>query len=241
VGVELYPAIDLRGGRVVRLSQGDYSRETAYGDDPVSVADGFAAAGAPWVHVVDLDAARSGDPVNRPIIATIAARLVGRARLQTGGGVRTVADAEALSAAGVSRVVMGSAAVADPNLVSTIADVIDVAVGLDHRSGRVAVHGWTEDSGVSLDDALTWFPRAVAFVITDIARDGMLSGPDVDGLAHAIARTSVPVIASGGVASLDDVSTLAGLAGLAGIITGRAIYEGRFTVPEALARLKARS
>jgi phosphoribosylformimino-5-aminoimidazole carboxamide ribotide isomerase len=241
VGVELYPAIDLRGGRVVRLSQGDYSRETAYGDDPVSVADGFAAAGAPWVHVVDLDAARSGDPVNRPIIATIAARLVGRARLQTGGGVRTVADAEALSAAGVSRVVMGSAAVADPNLVSTIADVIDVAVGLDHRSGRVAVHGWTEDSGVSLDDALTWFPRAAAFVITDIARDGMLSGPDVDGLAHAIARTSVPVIASGGVASLDDVSTLAGLAGLAGIITGRAIYEGRFTVPEALARLKARS
>jgi len=241
VGVELYPAIDLRGGRVVRLSQGDYSRETAYGDDPVSVADGFAAAGAPWVHVVDLDAARSGDPVNRPIIATIAARLVGRARLQTGGGVRTVADAEALSAAGVSRVVMGSAAVADPNLVSTIADVIDVAVGLDHRSGRVAVHGWTEDSGVSLDDALTWFPRAVAFVITDIARDGMLSGPDVDGLAHAIARTSVPVIASGGVASLDDVSTLAGLAGLAGIITGRAIYEGRFTVPEALARLKAQS
>jgi phosphoribosylformimino-5-aminoimidazole carboxamide ribotide isomerase len=241
VGVELYPAIDLRGGRVVRLSQGDYSRETAYGDDPVSVADGFAAAGAPWVHVVDLDAARSGDPVNRPIIATIAARLVGRARLQTGGGVRTVADAEALSAAGVSRVVMGSAAVADPNLVSTTADVIDVAVGLDHRSGRVAVHGWTEDSGVSLDDALTWFPRAAAFVITDIARDGMLSGPDVDGLAHAIARTSVPVIASGGVASLDDVSTLAGLAGLAGIITGRAIYEGRFTVPEALARLKARS
>ncbi|MEY3091775.1 MAG: 1-(5-phosphoribosyl)-5-[(5-phosphoribosylamino) methylideneamino] imidazole-4-carboxamide isomerase [Actinomycetota bacterium] len=241
MGVELYPAIDLRGGRVVRLSQGDYSRETAYGDDPVSVADGFAAAGAPWVHVVDLDAARSGDPVNRPIIATIAARLVGRARLQTGGGVRTVADAEALSAAGVSRVVMGSAAVADPNLVSTIADVIDVAVGLDHRSGRVAVHGWTEDSGVSLDDALTWFPRAAAFVITDIARDGMLSGPDVDGLAHAIARTSVPVIASGGVASLDDVSTLAGLAGLAGIITGRAIYEGRFTVPEALARLKARS
>lgn len=241
MGVELYPAIDLRGGRVVRLSQGDYSRETAYGDDPVSVADGFAAAGASWVHVVDLDAARSGDPVNRPIIATIAARLVGRARLQTGGGVRTVADAEALSAAGVSRVVMGSAAVADPNLVSTIADVIDVAVGLDHRSGRVAVHGWTEDSGVSLDDALTWFPRAAAFVITDIARDGMLSGPDVDGLAHAIARTSVPVIASGGVASLDDVSTLAGLAGLAGIITGRAIYEGRFTVPEALARLKARS
>lgn len=225
----------------MRLSQGDYARETTYGDDPVRVADEFATAGAPWVHVVDLDAARSGDPVNRPIIATIASRLAGRARLQTGGGVRTVADGEALRDAGVARVVMGSAAVADPNLVSAVADVIDVAVGLDHRAGRVAVHGWTEDSGVSLDDALTWFPRAAAFVITDIARDGMLSGPDVDGLAHAIARTSVPVIASGGVASLDDVATLAGLSGLAGVITGRAIYEGRFTVPEALAVLRDQS
>jgi len=241
VAVELYPAIDLRGGRVVRLSQGDYARETTYGDDPVRVADEFATAGAPWVHVVDLDAARSGDPVNRPIIATIASRLAGRARLQTGGGVRTLSDAEALRDAGVARVVMGSAAVADPNLVSAVADAIDVAVGLDHRAGRVAVHGWTEDSGVSLDDALTWFPRAAAFVITDIARDGMLSGPDVDGLAHAIARTSVPVIASGGVATLDDVATLAGLSGLAGVITGRAIYEGRFTVPEALAVLRDQS
>jgi len=225
----------------VRLSQGDYARETTYGDDPVRVADEFATAGAPWVHVVDLDAARSGDPVNRPIIATIASRLAGRARLQTGGGVRTLSDAEALRDAGVARVVMGSAAVADPNLVSAVADAIDVAVGLDHRAGRVAVHGWTEDSGVSLDDALTWFPRAAAFVITDIARDGMLSGPDVDGLAHAIARTSVPVIASGGVATLDDVATLAGLSGLAGVITGRAIYEGRFTVPEALAVLRDQS
>ena len=241
MAVELYPAIDLRGGRVVRLSQGDYARETTYGDDPVRVADEFATAGAPWVHVVDLDAARSGDPVNRPIIATIASRLAGRARLQTGGGVRTLSDAEALRDAGVARVVMGSAAVADPNLVSAVADAIDVAVGLDHRAGRVAVHGWTEDSGVSLDDALTWFPRAAAFVITDIARDGMLSGPDVDGLAHAIAHTSVPVIASGGVASLDDVATLARLSGLAGVITGRAIYEGRFTVPEALAVLREQS
>ena len=241
MAVELYPAIDLRGGRVVRLTQGDYARETTYGDDPVRVADEFAAAGSPWVHVVDLDAARSGDPVNRPIIAAIAACLTGRARLQTGGGVRSVSDAEALRAAGVARVVMGSAAVAEPELVNTVAGVIDVAVGLDHRAGRVAVHGWTEDSGVSLDDALTWFPRAAAFVITDIARDGMLSGPDVDGLAHAIALTSVPVIASGGVASLDDLTTLATLSGLAGIITGRAIYEGRFTVSDALAVLGSQS
>ena len=238
MAVDLYPAIALRGGRVVRLAQGDYSRETAYGDDPVSVADGFATDGAPWVHVVDLDAARSGGPVNRPIIAAIAARLAGRARVQTGGGVRSLADVEALREAGVARVVMGSAAVADPGIVAAAADVIDVAVGLDHRSGRVAVHGWTEDSGASLDDALTWFPRAAAFVVTDISRDGMLGGPDLDGLRTAVARASAPVIASGGVSSLDDLTALARLAGLGGIITGRAVYEGRFTVRDALSRLR---
>jgi len=112
--IELYPAIDVRGGRVVRLSQGDYAAETVYGDDPVAVAVGFADAGATWVHVVDLDAARTGDPVNRPVVARIAAALAGRCRLQCGGGVRTTADVEALAVAGVARVVMGSAAVREP-------------------------------------------------------------------------------------------------------------------------------
>jgi len=235
--IELYPAIDLRAGRVVRLSQGDYAAETVYGDDPVAVAAAFADAGAPWVHVVDLDAARTGDPVNRPVVARIAAALAGRCRLQTGGGVRTVADVEALVEAGVTRVVMGSAAVRDPALVEAASGVMPVAVGLDHRRGELAVHGWTEGSGVALADALGMFPTAAAFVITDIARDGMLVGPDIEGLTVAAAASDVPVIASGGVAALADLRLLADVPDLAGVITGKALYERRFTVAEALAAL----
>ena len=233
--IELYPAIDLRDGQVVRLRKGDYADQTTYGDDPVAVAVGFAEAGAPWVHVVDLDAARSGSPVNRPVVAAIASAVAGTARVQTGGGVRTVDDARTLAGAGVARVVMGSAAVATPSLVADVAAIVPVAVGLDHRGGEVAVHGWTAGSGVQLDEALGWFPDAAAFVITDIGRDGMLTGPDVDGLAAAAARTAIPVIASGGVATLADLAALAAVAGIAGVITGKAIYEGRFTVEEALA------
>jgi phosphoribosylformimino-5-aminoimidazole carboxamide ribotide isomerase len=232
--VELFPAIDLRGGRVVRLRQGDYADETVYGDDPVAVAEGFVEQGANWIHVVDLDAARSGDPINRPVIADVARRLAGRARVQTGGGVRTVADATALADAGVARVVMGSAAVATPNLVADASRILPVAVGLDHRSGEVAVHGWTEGSGRMLDEVIGWFPDAAAFVVTDIARDGMLNGPDVDGLADVAARTTTPVIASGGVGTLDDVAALAAIPGLHGVITGKALYEGRFTVADAI-------
>ena len=236
--VDLYPAIDLRGGRVVRLTKGDYDAETVYGDDPVAVAESFVAAGAPWVHVVDLDAARSGDPVNREVVGRIAAVLHGRAGLQNGGGVRTLDDARALADVGVSRVVMGSAAVQHPDLVARASEIVPVAVGLDHRDGELAVHGWTEGSGVRLEDALGRFPTASAFVITDISRDGMLTGPDVDGLAAAVAATPVPVVASGGVASLDDIVALARIPGLGGIITGKAVYEGRFTVADAIAALE---
>jgi phosphoribosylformimino-5-aminoimidazole carboxamide ribotide isomerase len=236
---DLYPAIDLRGGRVVRLTKGDYAAETVYGDDPVAVAASFAAAGSPWVHVVDLDAARSGNPVNRPVVAAIAAALRGRAHVQTGGGIRTATDAEALAAAGVSRVVMGSAAVRQPGLVDDVARIVPVAVGLDHRDGELAIHGWTEGSGVRLDAALGMFPTASAFVITDISRDGMLVGPDLVGLAAAVGATDVPVIASGGVATLDDVRALAAIPGLGGVITGKALYEGRFTVAQALDALEA--
>ena len=236
--VDLYPAIDLRGGNVVRLTKGDYDAETVYGDDPVAVARSFVAAGAPWIHVVDLDAARSGDPVNRAVVARIAAAIDGEASLQNGGGVRTLDDAKALADAGVSRVVMGSAAIRDPDLVTRVGEIVPVAVGLDHRDGELAVHGWTEGSGVRLDDALGRFPAAAAFVITDIGRDGMLTGPDVDGLAAAVAATPIPVVASGGVSSLDDVVALARIPGLGGIITGKAIYEGRFTVAEAVQALE---
>lgn len=241
MAVELYPAIDLRGGHVVRLLQGDYARETVYGEDPVAVARSFVDEGARWIHIVDLDAARSGDPVNRPVIRRVVESLRGSAKVQTGGGVRSIDDARELASAGVARVVMGSAAVKDPDIVTEVSTVIPVAVGLDHRAGEVSVHGWTEGSGLRVEDALGLFPSAAAFVITDIARDGMLAGPDVEGLADAARRTTVPVIASGGVSSLDDVSRLSAIAGLAGVISGKAIYEGRFTVRAAVELLRGDS
>jgi phosphoribosylformimino-5-aminoimidazole carboxamide ribotide isomerase len=238
MSVELYPAIDLRDGKVVRLLQGDYDQQTTYGDDPVAVARSFVEQGAPWIHVVDLDAARSGSPVNRPVVAAIAAAVRGAAQVQTGGGVRTVDDARALADAGVARVVMGSAAVQSPELVDAAAAIVSVAVGLDHRGGELAVHGWTEGSGVQLLDALRRFTSASAFVITDIARDGMLQGPDLEGLAAAASATDVPVIASGGVSSLADVVALACVPGIGGVITGKALYEGRFTVAQAVDALR---
>jgi phosphoribosylformimino-5-aminoimidazole carboxamide ribotide isomerase len=233
----LYPAIDVFGGKVVRLRQGEYDDSTVYGVDPVAMALSFVDQGATWVHMVDLDAARSGEPVNRSVIAAVARAIAGRASLQVGGGVRTEADAEALAAAGVTRVVMGSAAVADPSLVRRVSDIVSVAVGLDHRNGVAATHGWTESSGVQVDELLAKFPNASAFVITDIARDGMLTGPDVEGLAHAVSQTPIPVIASGGVGSLSHLAELATVIGLNGVIVGKALYESKFSVSEALVAL----
>jgi phosphoribosylformimino-5-aminoimidazole carboxamide ribotide isomerase len=232
--IDLYPAIDIRGGHVVRLRQGDYNDETVYGVDPVAVARSFVEQGARWIHMVDLDAAKTGEPTNRPVIAEVARSVSGLAHLQVGGGVRTSDDARQLRDAGVSRVVMGSAAVADPDVVNNVASVIDVAVGLDHRGGDVAVHGWTQQSGRSLHDMLLLFPRASVFVITDISRDGMLEGPDIEGLRGAVSASPIPVIASGGVGSLDDVRSLAEISGLGGVIAGKALYEKRFTVREAV-------
>jgi phosphoribosylformimino-5-aminoimidazole carboxamide ribotide isomerase len=189
------------------------------------------------VHVVDLDAARSGDPVNRPVVAAIAAALAGVALVQTGGGVRSLDDARELADAGVARVVMGSAAVREPALVQAASEIVPVAVGLDHRDGEVAVHGWTEGSGLLLDDAFGLFPAAAVFVVTDIGRDGMLVGPDIDGLTRSAELAGSPVIASGGVSGLADVVALARIENLGGIITGKAIYEGRFTVVEAIEAL----
>jgi phosphoribosylformimino-5-aminoimidazole carboxamide ribotide isomerase len=154
--------------------------------------------------------------------------------VQVGGGVRTVDDARELRDGGVARVVMGSAAVGDPSLVERVAAVVPVAVGLDHRAGNVATHGWTESSGRMVLDMLGEFPSASAFVITDISRDGMLVGPDVDGLVAAAAATGVPVIASGGVGTLAHLRALAAFPRLGGVIVGKAIYEGKFTVAEAV-------
>ena len=230
----LYPAIDLLDGEVVRLRQGEYGDSTVYGSDPVEVASGFMEAGATWVHMVDLDAARSGRAHNRGLIAAVAGALAGRASVQVGGGVRTVDDARELRDAGVARVVMGSAAVNDPPLVERVAGVVPVAVGLDHRAGNIATHGWTESSGRMVLDVLADYPSASAFVITDISRDGMLVGPDVEGLVAAAAATGVPVIASGGVGTLAHLRELAAFPQLGGVIVGKAIYENRFTVAEAV-------
>ncbi|MEY4165572.1 MAG: 1-(5-phosphoribosyl)-5-[(5-phosphoribosylamino) methylideneamino] imidazole-4-carboxamide isomerase [Actinomycetota bacterium] len=236
--IDLYPAIDVRGGRVVRLTQGRYDDETVYGDDPLTIAREFIDAGATWIHVVDLDAAKSGVGTNRDVIEGISRVAAGVARVQVGGGVRSVADARELAHRGVSRVVMGSAAMSTPQLVAEVAQLVPVAVGLDHRGGEVSVDGWTRSGGRRIEECVTLFPDAAAFVVTDISRDGMLMGPDVDGLVALAEATSTPVIASGGVASIDNLVALRATGVIAGVITGKAIYEGRFTVGEALAALK---
>lgn len=236
--MDLYPAIDLRGGRCVRLYQGDYAQETVYADDPVAQARAFADAGAPWVHVVDLDGARSGVPAHTEQIAAIAAAV--DIPVQTGGGIRDEGAAEALFAAGVARIVFGTVALEQPELVATVAARHPVAVGLDASGGQVAVRGWEETSGRSVLDVAREFESAgiAALVVTDIGRDGTLEGPDVDGLAAVLAATSVDVVASGGVGSLEDLQALCALdAGgrrLSGAIVGRALYEGSFTLDEAL-------
>ncbi|MDQ3468596.1 MAG: HisA/HisF-related TIM barrel protein, partial [Actinomycetota bacterium] len=157
--------------------------------------------------------------------------------VQASGGVRSIDAARALAAAGVDRVVMGSAAVATSALVDDVAAIVPVAVGLDHRDGRLAVNGWTATATMTVAEALVRFASAAAFVVTDIARDGLLGGPDVEGLAATVAATTVPIIASGGVGALSDIRALAAIPGLHGIITGRALYEGRFGVADALATL----
>ena len=233
--MDLYPAIDLRGGRVVRLYQGDFDKETAYGVDPVAVAKRYAAAGAHWIHMVDLDAARTGTPENRPVIAAVAAAVAGDARVQASGGVRDRASAEALLACGVDRVVLGTAAVEHPDLVVELAASCQVAVGIDARGREVAVRGWTEGSGVDLFDLLARFAGSgvAAVIVTDIGRDSTLAGPDLGGLAAVVAATDIAVIASGGVGTLADLEERATL-GLDGVIVGKALYEGKFTVEEAI-------
>lgn len=241
--MDLFPAIDLRGGRVVQLVQGDYGRERVYGDDPVGVATAYAAAGARWLHVVDLDAARTGEPVNRELVGAIAAAV--EVPVQTSGGIRDVAAAEAVLALGVARVVIGTAAVEDPGLVRRLTRRHPgrVAVGLDGRGREVAVKGWSEAPGADLLDLARRYDSegVAALVVTEISRDGMLGGPDMEGVAAVLEVTGVDVVASGGVSSLDDLRGLAALdvggRRLAGAIVGTALYEGRFTVEEAIAAL----
>ena len=230
--MDLYPAIDLRGGRCVRLHQGDFDRETVYGDDPVGQAKRFADAGAPWLHVVDLDASR-GQGSNRDVVIAVAAAIA-PVPVQTGGGVR---DGSLLDE-GVSRIVLGSVAVHDRALAGRLvaAHPGRVSIGLDHRDGEIRIRGWEERSGVELLDAIGWpeFAEAASFVVTNIAKDATLEGPDLGGLADIVRATTVPIIASGGVGGLDDLRALTEV-GVQGVIVGKALYEGRFTIEEALA------
>jgi phosphoribosylformimino-5-aminoimidazole carboxamide ribotide isomerase len=239
--MDLFPAIDLRGGRCVRLAEGDFGRETVYGSDPVERAKSFEAAGARWLHVVDLDAARTGVASNRPVVTAIAAAV--NIPVQVGGGVRTLADASELLEAGVARVVVGTAAVLQGGALAEIAQRWPgrVAAGVDHRDGEVRVRGWAEGSGRDVASVVSELTAAgaTAVVVTEISRDGLMLGPDVAGYRALLETCEVPLIASGGVGSLDDLRRLARLqaAGrrLAGVIVGRAIYEGRFGVPDAVA------
>lgn len=240
--MKLFPAIDLRGGNVVRLTKGDFAAETVYGDDPVAVARSFVAAGAGWVHVVDLDAAKTGSATNLEAIAAIVAAV--EVPVQAGGGVRDHRRAERLLDLGVRRVVVGTAAVEAPGFVRELAAAhpSQVAVGLDGRGGKVAVHGWIGETDLSVIDVARRFEDAgvAAVIVTDIDRDGMLGGPDIVGLGEVLAATSLDVVASGGVGAIDDLRALAAVRApdgrrLAGAIVGKAIYEGRFDVASAVA------
>lgn len=237
----LLPAIDVRHGRVVRLSQGEANRETVYGDDPLAVAERFADEGAGWLHLVDLDRA-FGEGDNAALLGRVIAGLGGRLRVQVGGGFRTLEAIEPMLDLGAARVVIGTAAVRSPELVPAAVERAGsdrLAVGIDARAGMVAIRGWREETGERTADVAA---RVIAqgirtLVYTDVARDGMLEGPDLAGAA-ALQALGADVIASGGVASLEDLRR-ARHAGLAGAIVGRAIYEGRFTVAAAMAAVKA--
>jgi phosphoribosylformimino-5-aminoimidazole carboxamide ribotide isomerase len=239
----LYPAIDLRAGKCVRLLRGDFDAETVYSDDPVAVAKRFEAEGAAWIHVVDLDAARTGEARNLHVIADICSAV--RIPVQSGGGVRNDIAARRLLDAGVRRAVLGTAAVEHPDLVVRLARDYPgrVAVGLDARGHDVATRGWVEGGGADLITLAIRFASSGvgALVVTEIGRDGTLEGPDLEQLAAVLGAVDVPVIASGGVGTLDDLRALAELRAdgkrLAGAIAGRALYENRFTVAEAVKAL----
>ena len=238
----LYPAIDVRGGRVVRLRQGDYARETRYADDPLALACAYAQAGAGWLHLVDLDAARAGGYTLGPLLGMIATAT--RLRVQTGGGVRGEDDVQRLLDAGAARVVVGSLAVREPARVAGwIAryGAERITVALDAREAadgtwRLPVSGWTEDGGASMDGLLPTYVDAGArhLLVTDIGRDGMLAGPNVDLYRHvANAAPTLALQASGGIRDRDDIAA-SRAAGCAGAVLGRALLESRFALTDAL-------
>jgi phosphoribosylformimino-5-aminoimidazole carboxamide ribotide isomerase len=242
--VILYPAIDILGGKAVRLLQGEYDRETVYDDDPVDAAGRWADGGAEWIHVVDLDGAKAGRPLNLEAVGRVADAV--ECPIEVGGGLRDEAGVEAVLEAGAARVVVGTAALRDPEFLARILETHGpgkVVVSVDARGGSVSLAGWTESSGVDVADAVADLgSRGVErFLFTPIEVDGTMEGPNLPELERVAAATDAAVIASGGVGTLDHLRDLAASAAenVEGVIVGRALYEKRFTVPEAIQALAA--
>lgn len=238
----IYPAIDMRGGNCVRLIQGDYDQETIYGDSPFAMAERFIADGATWIHMVDLDGAKDGYRINDRHVIKAAQQL--SAKIQIGGGIRTEADISHYLENGVDRVILGSVAVENEQFAIEMIKKYreQIAIGLDAKDGYVATQGWTKTSSVKALELGKRFAEAGAetFIFTDIATDGMLTGPNVAAIEEMARVTGKSVIASGGVSSLADLQLLKNSAkyGVSGAITGKALYENRFTVKEAIAAVK---
>ena len=234
--MNLYPAIDLKDGACVRLLHGDFDALTKYNPDPGDQARQFADAGCRWIHVVDLDGAVAGAAVN---IEAVNAILKTGLPVQLGGGIRSMAQIETWIDAGISRVILGTAALKDPGLVIEAAKKFEgkIAVGADARGGMIAAEGWLETTDMPVLDLVKRFEDCgvAAIIFTDIGRDGALTGVNLDATAELARATSIPVIASGGVASIDDIIALSqDTSGIDGVITGRAIYDGRLDLKEAL-------
>jgi phosphoribosylformimino-5-aminoimidazole carboxamide ribotide isomerase len=235
MSITIYPAIDMKGGKCVRLLQGDYDKETIYGDSPFEMAKQFATDGAQWIHMVDLDGAKDGKRVNDQFVIQAAKEL--NVNIQIGGGIRTEADILHYLENGITRVIIGSIAVSNPEFAIEMIQKYgsQIAVGIDAKNGYVATHGWLDTSKVQAIDLGKRFADAGAesFIFTDIATDGTLAGPNIAAVCEMAEVTGKYVIASGGVSSLEDLKVLNDK-GIPGAIVGKALYENRFTLKEAL-------
>ena len=238
MSIIVFPAIDLKGGQVVRLAEGDMDRATIYGDDPADQARKFADAGAEWLHVVDLDGAFAGKAVNADAVEAILKAFPGKVEL--GGGIRDRAGIDRWLGLGVERVIIGTAALQNPDLVREAAKDLPgrIVVGVDARDGYVATHGWAEVSDLKVEELADRFADAgvAALLFTDVGRDGLLKGCNVEATIHLARKTSIPVIASGGVKDVGDILELSRSAseGIEGVITGRALYDGTLDLAAAL-------
>lgn len=241
----IYPAIDIRGGKCVRLLQGDYNQETVYGDSPVEMAQQWEKQGASWIHLVDLDGAKAGAPVNDGIILEIAKTV--KVPVQVGGGIRTIEQVERYLDGGVTRVILGTAAIQDRPFVEEALKRYGgsrIAIGIDARNGYVATHGWLETSEVKAEELAQELAKkgAETFIYTDIARDGTLTGPNVAEIVGLARAAEVKVIASGGVSVMNDLHNLAQYAadGVCGAIVGKALYTERIKLSDAVGEVEVK-